>query len=62
MIKDPVVTIKFKLSELNYTLQALAARPYVEVNELLTNLQEQGQQAINEAKADEERTVEAAPA
>jgi len=48
--KDPVLTIQLKLSELNYTLQALAQRPYVEVNELLTNLQQQGQQGITAAQ------------
>lgn len=46
MNKNPVVSISLKLDELNYVLQALAARPFIEVQELIANLQKQGQAGV----------------
>jgi hypothetical protein len=45
------ITLKLTVDEVNYILNAVAARPYAEVKDLVAKLQQQGAEEMAKAQA-----------
>jgi hypothetical protein len=46
------ITLKLTVDEVNYILNAVAARPYAEVKDLVAKLQQQGSEELAKAQAE----------
>ena len=49
------ITLTFTVDEANYILNALAARPYAEVKDLIAKLQEEGAKQLQSAPQPEQQ-------